>query len=107
MNQDSSTATQLDNLALRALEDFQYDELSASLVYKPDGEYRITARILGRNPKVLDGHPIALNPTIEGRLPALFRAFFITGDFNQAIIRRLQEERGVSTPGETPTLQED
>ncbi|MDZ7840623.1 MAG: YdbH domain-containing protein [Gammaproteobacteria bacterium] len=107
MNQDSSTATQLDNLALRALEDFQYDELSASLVYKPDGEYRITARILGRNPEVLDGHPIALNPTIEGRLPALFRAFFITGDFNQAIIRRLQEERGMSTPGETPTLQKD
>lgn len=105
MNQDSSTAAQLDNLALRALSDFQYDELNASLVYKPDGEYRITARILGRNPEVLDGHPIALNPTIEGRLPALFRAFFITGDFNEAIIRRLQQEGGVSTPGETPALQ--
>lgn len=107
MNPDASMAAQFNNIALRALEDFRYDELSASLVYQPDGEYRITARILGRNPKVLDGHPIALNPTIEGRLPALFRAFFFTGDFNQAIIQRLQEERGVSTPGQTPTLSED
>lgn len=107
MNQGSPMAAQLNNIALRALEDFQYDELNASVLYKPDGEYRITARILGRNPKVLDGHPIALNPTIEGRLPALFRAFFITGDFNEAIIQRLQDERSGSTPGATPTLEGD
>ena len=100
-------AAQMNNIALRALENFQYRELSASVLYRPTGEYRITARILGNNPDVLDGHPIALNPTIEGRLPALFRAFFITGDFNRAIIKRLQEERGVSTPGETPTLKDD
>lgn len=107
MNRDSPAAAQYDNIALRALENFQYEELSASVLYQPDGEYRISARILGRNPDVLDGHPIALNPIIEGRLPALFRAFFITGDFNRAIIERLQEERRLSTPGETPTLQGD
>jgi len=107
LNQDASAAAQLNNIALRALEDFQYEELNASVLYKPDGEYRIEARILGRNPEVLDGHPIALNPTIEGRLPALFRAFFITGDFNRAIIERLQQEQDLSTPGETPTFESD
>lgn len=95
---DSAAAAQFDNIALRALEDFQYRDLNASVLYKPDGEYRIAARIVGSNPQVLDGHPIALNPTIEGRLPALFRAFFVTGDFNQAIIERLREERALSTP---------
>lgn len=103
---DSSMTAEVDNIALRALQDFQYDELNATVVYKPDGGYRISARILGRNPDVLDGHPIAFNPTIEGRLPALFRSFFITGDFNQAIIRRLQEEQGLSTPGESSTLEQ-
>lgn len=107
VSRDSSTAAELDNIALRALQDFQYDELNASVVYKPDGQYRITARILGRNPGVLDGHPIAFNPTIEGRLPALFRAFFFTGDFNKAIIQRLREEQNLSTPGGTSTLKGD
>lgn len=107
LGEGSAMGAQLNNIALRALEDFQYDELNASVLYRPDGEYRITARILGSNPQVLDGHPIALNPTIEGRLPALFRAFFITGDFSRAIIQRLQEEQNLSTPGETSTLQDD
>jgi len=106
MGGEPEVNAQADNIALQALADFRYDELSASVLYTPDGQYRITARILGRNPEVLDGHPIAFNPTIEGRLPALFRAFFFTGDFNQAIIQRLQQERGASTPGGASTLQE-
>lgn len=107
MDPDSPAADQYNNIALRALENFQYDELNASVLYRPDGEYRISARILGRNPEVLDGHPIALNPTIEGRLPALFRAFLITGDFNRAIIDRLREEQNPSTPGGASTLESD
>lgn len=102
---DSGAGSQLDNIALRALRNFQYKELSASLLYKPDGEYRISARIVGNNPDVLGGHPIALNPTISGRLPALFRAFFVTGDFDRAIMETLQRERSLSTPEQTPSLQ--
>lgn len=105
VNRESKTAAQFDNIALRALENFQYDDLKATLLYKPGGEYRITARIVGENPKVLDGHPIALNPTIQGRLPALFRAFFVSGDFSRSIIETLQKERALSTPGETSTLE--
>ncbi|MGA8261405.1 MAG: YdbH domain-containing protein [Arenicellales bacterium] len=104
MSEDSEAASKFSNVALQALRDFQYKELKASLVYKPDGEYRITARIVGSNPNVLGGHPIALNPTITGRLPAVFRAFFITGDFDRAIIETLQKEESASTPGKTPTL---
>jgi hypothetical protein len=37
-------------------------------------------------------------------LPAVFRAFFITGDFDRAIIETLQKEESASTPGKTPTL---
>lgn len=86
-------AGQFEDLARRALRDFRYDALSANVRYQSsDGAYRIGARIVGRNPDVLDGHPIALNPTIEGQLPALFSTFFLTGDFNQAILEGLQEE---------------
>ena len=107
MGPDAAAATQLDNIALRALQDFKYKELKASLLYKPDGEYRITARIVGSNPNVLNGHLIALNPTIHGRLPALFRAFFVTGDFDRAIIETLQKKDFSSTSGETPSLNDD
>jgi hypothetical protein len=102
VNEDTHKASQFSNLALQALENFHYNELKASLVYKPDGQYRIAARIVGSNPDVLDGHLIALNPTITGRLPALFRAFFITGDFDRAIIETLQKEDGSSTSVKTP-----
>jgi hypothetical protein len=105
--QGSETAAQFNNIAIRALEDFEYRELNATVVYKPNGDYRIAARIVGSNPDVLDGHPIALNPTIEGNLPALFRAFFLTGDFNRAIIEQLQDEGALSTGGETSTFQDD
>jgi hypothetical protein len=104
MDDDTHAGSQFSDLALQALENFHYNELKASLVYKPDGQYRITARIVGSNPNVLGGHPIALNPTITGRLPALFRAFFITGDFDRAIIETLQKEYGLSAPVKTPPL---
>jgi len=104
MSADSEPASQLDNIALRALEELKYEELSASVLYGHDGSYRIKARMVGQNPKVLDGHPIALNPDIEGRLPALFRAFFITGDFNRAVLRNIQEQGALSTPDGTSTL---
>ena len=104
MREGSEAASKFNNLALQALQDFQYKELKASLVYKPDGEYRITARILGSNPNVLGGHPIALNPTITGRLPAVFRAFFITGDFDRAIIETFEKENSASTHPKTSTL---
>lgn len=107
MSPDTDTASQLDNIALRALENFQYEELSANVRYSHDGAYRITARIVGDNPNVLDGHPIALNPDIEGQLPALFRAFFITGDFNRAILENIRQRGSMSTPGETFTLEKD
>jgi hypothetical protein len=102
VNEDTHMASQSSNLALQALENFHYNELNASLVYKPDGQYRIAARIVGSNPNVLDGHLIALNPTITGRLPALFRAFFITGDFDRAIIETIQKEDGFSATVKTP-----
>lgn len=87
---ETAQTGQINHLALRALEDFRYRELSADIAYSSDDAYQISARIVGSNPEVLDGHPFAFNPRIEGRLPALFKAFFITGDFNRAIIDSLQ-----------------
>ncbi|AGA92147.1 Dicarboxylate transport [Thioflavicoccus mobilis 8321] len=90
LGSDAAETGQVDQLALRALEDLRYDELSVDLDYGSDDAYLISARIVGSNPDVLDGHPFAFNPRIEGRLPALFKAFFITGDFNRAIIEGLR-----------------
>lgn len=104
LSQASSAVEQMDNLALQALSNFQYDELNAKILYQPDGSYHIKARIVGKNPEVLDGHPIALNPDIQGKLPSLFQAFILTGDFNREIVEQLQKERSMSSENETSTL---
>ncbi len=102
LSREAADDGRFEALAMRALEDFRYNELSAKLRYRPNGEYRIAARIVGHNPDVFDGHPIALNPTIEGRLPTLFSALFVTGDFNRALLQGLNGGSGSLDIGETP-----
>lgn len=84
---------QLDNIAMQALRDFRYDLLDARLDYQKNGDYRIGARLEGRNPDLYDGFPIAFNINLTGTLPGLLRASLITGDFHSEILRKLQNEQ--------------
>ena len=75
------------NIGLQALENFQYQDLSGTINYKPTGEYHIAVHLEGKNPALYGGHPISFNLNINGSLPELFEALFITGSFEEKILK--------------------
>jgi len=78
------------NIGLQALENFQYRDLSGTFNYQSDGTYVVTVRLDGKNPDLYGGHPIVFNLNINGSLPALFEAMFITGSFEEAILKEIK-----------------
>ncbi len=77
------------NIGLQALENFQYQDLSGTIDYQSDGAYQIGIHLEGKNPDLYGGHPIVFNLNISGTLPALFEALFITGDFEESILKQI------------------
>jgi hypothetical protein len=61
-------------LMVKALKDFQYDELSLSLNRPPDGGMEIGITMQGKNPDVLDGYPFRFNITLTGDLAPIVAA---------------------------------
>jgi hypothetical protein len=78
------------NIGLQALENFQYTDLSGSINYQSDGAYQITIRLEGKNPDLYGGHPIVFNLTIGGLLPELFESMFLTGNFEESILKQIE-----------------
>jgi len=79
------------NIGLQALENFQYQDLSGKINYQSDGSYRIEVHLEGKNPDLYGGHPVVFNLNINGSLPELFEALFITGDFEEAILKEIRK----------------
>jgi len=84
------------NIGLQALENFQYQDLSGEINYQSDGSYQITLHLEGNNPDLYEGHPVVFNLNINGSLPELFEALFITGDFEEAILKEISNNQGAS-----------
>jgi hypothetical protein len=80
------------NIGLQALENFHFKDLSGTINYQADGQYQVTVRLEGNNPDLYDGYPVAFNLTINGSLPELFEALFITGDFEDAILKEIKSQ---------------
>jgi len=78
------------NIGLQALENFQYTDLSGTINYQSDGAYNIAMRLEGKNPDLYGGHPIVFNLNIDGSLPEVFEAMFITGDFEESILNQVR-----------------
>lgn len=78
------------NIGLHALDNFQYKELSGKIAYDSTGPYKITIHLDGSNPGLYNGYPLVFNLTINGSLPALFEAMFMTGSFDEAILRQIK-----------------
>jgi len=81
------------NIGLQALENFQYTDFSGTVDYQSDGAYQIAIRLEGKNPDLYGGHPIVFNLSISGSLPELFEAMFITGDFEESILKQIGIEQ--------------
>ena len=80
------------NIGLQALENFQYQDLSGEINYQSDGSYQIKVHLEGNNPDLYGGHPVVFNLNINGSLPELFEALFITGDFEEAILEEIRKQ---------------
>ena len=78
------------NIGMQALENFQYQELSGTVNYQPDGAYRIALHLEGNNPDLYGGHPIVFNLNINGFLPDAFEALFVTGSFEESILNQIR-----------------
>jgi hypothetical protein len=79
------------NIGMQALENFQYQDLSGEINYQSDGSYQIKVHLEGNNPDLYGGHPVVFNLNINGSLPELFEALFITGDFEEAILKEIRK----------------
>jgi hypothetical protein len=78
------------NIGMKALENFHYKSLSGTINYKSDGEYLMSVRLEGANPDLYDGHPVVFNLNINGLLPAVFESMFMTGSFEESILREIR-----------------
>jgi len=89
----AEASSRLSNIAIKALQDFYYDVLDATLTYQVNGDYTILVRLEGRNPELYDGFPVAFNIDLSGSLPELLQASLISRDFHREILRYVQEKR--------------
>ncbi len=81
------------NIGMKALENFQFKDLSGTLNYQSDGAYLMAVRLEGKNPDLYDGHPVVFNLKINGSLPALFEALFMTGSFEESILKEIKSQQ--------------
>jgi hypothetical protein len=80
------------NIAFKALTNLTYHRLNATVNYRPDGQYQIGLRLEGKNPELLEGHPLAFNLNVTGHLPELLRAGLMSGDFNRSLLEQVKEK---------------
>ena len=80
------------NIGLQALENFEYQDLSGTINYESSGAYLVAVRLEGKNPDLYGGHPIVFNLNINGLLPELFESLFITGDFEESILKQIRTD---------------
>ena len=78
------------NIGMQAIENFQFKDLSGTLNYQSDGAYLMAMRLDGKNPDLYGGHPVVFNLNINGSLPALFEAMFVTGSFEESILKEIK-----------------
>jgi hypothetical protein len=62
------------DLAIRALEDFRYSELTIDIEREAAGEAGLVLSLLGHNPAVLEGHPFRFNINLKSNVDDLIAA---------------------------------
>lgn len=60
--------------AVKALEDFHYEELSLSIAKTADNDATVKLSTLGQNPEVMDGQPFRFNINLESNLTSVLEA---------------------------------
>ena len=81
----------LTGYALKALEEFHYNLLSASADYKPDGTLEVKLHLEGKSPKLDTDRPVHLNITTEQNLLSLLKSLQYSDSLTNEIDREVQQ----------------
>ena len=82
------------DLLLEAARNFHYDDLSLIVAGRTGDQLSARLRLVGGNPDLFDGYPVALNVNLEGALDQILRrgiAVSQVGTFTQEYFERLSE----------------
>jgi hypothetical protein len=60
--------------AVKALEDFHYEELSLALAKTAENDATVKLSTLGQNPEVMEGQPFRFNINLESNLTSVLEA---------------------------------
>jgi hypothetical protein len=80
-------------MMLEALRDFRYGALSATIDMEANDDVNITLHVRGHNPKVLDGHPFAINIDLNSNLASVLAALREGAVLSGALAERARRRR--------------
>ena len=67
-------------MAMKLLQNFQYDQLQSGVQYQPDGKLNLALQFQGKNPDFFDGQATHLNVNLEYNLLDLLESLRIAND---------------------------
>jgi hypothetical protein len=89
-----TTITKEENIALFALQNFHYSKMDGTFSYNnKTGLYLLKIHLIGSNPDLYDGYPIDFTFNIDGNLPGVFKSLFLSGSFEEAIMKSVKSEQ--------------
>ena len=77
------------DIALKALENFNYDALNVNVDYDEAGNMLLGVRLEGRNPDLEGGRPVHFNLNISENIPVLLQSLRLQDNFTKSIERRV------------------
>ncbi len=87
--------------ALKAMEDFRYNLLTARVEYRPDGQLDVALHMEGHSPKLETTRPVHLNINTEQNLLSLLKSLRYSRSLTDELDRSIQHHYSPA-PGTTP-----
>ncbi|MDX1345588.1 MAG: YdbH domain-containing protein, partial [Sedimenticolaceae bacterium] len=78
-------------MLLKALDDYQYEELDAAMAYKPDGQLTMQLQMKGRSPGLHATRPLHLNLNLDQNILSLIESLRAVDGLNDRIDRAVKE----------------
>ncbi len=92
--------SQLTAYALKALEEFRYQQLSARIGYQPEGTLTAQLRLVGQSPRLDANRPVHLNIQTEQNLLSLLKSI----RYSQGLSSELEQDMHQRMPRSHPRL---
>ena len=78
-------------MLLKALDDYQYEELDATMAYRPDGQLTMQLQMKGRSPGLHATRPLHLNLNLDQNILSLIESLRAVDGLNDRIDRAVKQ----------------